>query len=180
MSVSGNILPYKLALCPETEGVKHRDHSKPQPDDCHTVEVHGMSGAVQNCPIFDMYLAKQDRLEKPVPFWGVKVTHDEKEANMELIYVEVTLGVSTEIVGALKGTSSAITLETYINPYSTVKVKLPLYVNHRALVFGEKLFFYKPAGKPIEKKRKDTEEVDPLADFVKSSSRKQGKSQRKG
>ena len=80
------------------------------------MEVSGMSGAVQNCPIFDMYLAKQDRLEKPVPFWGVKVTHDEDEANMELIYVVVTLGVSTEIVGALKGTSSAITLETYINP----------------------------------------------------------------
>ena len=53
-----------------------------------------------------------------------------------------------------------------LNPESTVKVILPLYVNHRTLEFGDRLLFYKKAGKAVEEKGKDLEEIDQVADFV--------------
>ena len=60
-------------------------------------------------------------------------------------------------------------LGSCINPESTVKVTLPLYLNHRRLEFGDQLRYYKPAEEPEEKKRKTLEQVDSLADFVKIS-----------
>ena len=168
VSVSVEIKPHCLALAPETESVKHRDRTKEQPKDCHTVSVEGMSRLVGNCPRLDMYLPSQTSKEQPVPFWSVKPTHVEAEANMELIYVAVSVGVSTGIIGELHDKGVGVMLGSYINPESTVKVILPLYVNHRTLEFGDQLLYYKPAEAPDEKKRKALEEVDPLADFVRN------------
>ena len=89
---------------------------------------------------------------------------------MELIHVAVSVGVSTGILGELAGTSGGIMLQSYINPESTVKVILPLYVNHRTLEFGDQLLFYKKAGKAVEKKGKDLEEIDEVAEFVSALS----------
>ena len=59
-------------------------------------------------------------------------------------------------------------LESYISPEASVKVILPVFVNHRTLEKREQLFFYKKAEAPEEKKQKAAEPVDPLADFVKN------------
>ena len=168
VSVSGEIKPHCLALAPETESVKHRDRTKEQPKDCHPVTVEGMDRLVEYRLYFDMYLQAQTSKEKPAPFWNVKPTHVEAEANMELIYVAVSVGVSTGIIGELKDTGDGVMLGSCINPESTVKVTLPLYLNHRRLAFGDQLLYYKPAEAPEEKKRKTLEEVDPLAAFVKN------------
>jgi len=170
-----------LALAPETETAKHRDRTKEQPKEGHSVKVEGMSGLFEDCPCFDMYIPEQKGLAKPVPFWTIKPTHVEAEANMELIWVAVSVGVSTGIVGQLNTTRSGEMLRSYITPESTVKVTLPLYVNHRLLEFGDQLRFYKPAGKPDEKKRK-VEVADDLADFVKScaEARKRPRKQPRG
>ena len=158
-----------LVLAPETERVMHRDRTKEQPQDCHSVGVENLGRVVENCPLFDMYLPVQKSLEKPVPFWTVTTTHEKEKANMELIHVAVSVGVSTGILGELAETSGGIMLQSYINPEPTVKVILPLYVNHRTLEFGDQPLYYKPAEAPDEKKRKALEEVDPLADFVRTS-----------
>ena len=131
------------------------------------MKVEGMSRLLEDCPCFDMYLPDQKGLAKPVPFWTVKPTHVEAEANMELIWVAVSVGGSTGILGKLNLTSGGEMLRSYITPESTVKVTLPLYVNHRRLVFGDQLRFYKPASEPDGKKRK-VEVPDSLADFVKN------------
>jgi hypothetical protein len=157
-----------LALAPETEGgPKHRDRTKEQPKEGHSVKVEGMSGFVGDCPCFDLYLPAQVSHSKPVPFWSVKPTHVEAEANMELIWVAVSVGVSTGILGELRSTSGGEMLRSHITPECTVKVTLPLYVNHRRLEFGDQLRFYKPASEPDGKKRK-VEVTDSLADFVKN------------
>ena len=155
-----------MALAPETETVKHRDRTKEQPKEGHSVKVEGMSGLLDDCPCFDMYLPDQKSLAKPVPFWTVKPTHVEAEANMELIWVAVSVGVSTGILGELNKTSGGELLGSYITPESTVKVTLPLYVNYRQLEFGDQLRFFKPAEKPDERKRKE-EVAESIADFVK-------------
>ena len=165
--VSGKIDPHCLALAPESEAVKHRDRTKEQPKEGHSVKVEGMSVLFQDCPCFDMYVQEQKGLAKPVPFWSVRPTRVEAEANMELIWVAVSVGVSTEMEGQLNLTRSGEMLRSYITPESTVKVTLPLYVNHRLLEFGDQLRFYKPAEERNEKKRK-AEVTDDLADFVKS------------
>ena len=59
-------------------------------------------------------------------------------------------------------------LRSYITPESTVKVTLPLYVNHRRLGFGDQLRFYKPASEPEERTRAVIEAPDFLAEFVKN------------
>ena len=164
-----------MALAPESETVQHRDRTKEQPKEGHSVKVEGMSVLTEDCPCFDMYLPEQKGLAKPVPFWSVRPTHVEAEANMELIWVAVSVGVSTAIEGQLNLTKSAEMLRSYITPESTVKVTLPLYVNHRLLEFGDQLRFYKPAEERNEKKRK-VEVVDDLADFVKSCSQARKKS----
>ena len=156
-----------MALAPETETVKHRDRTKEQPKESQSVKVEGMGGLFEDCPIFDMYLPEQKGLAKPVPFWTVKPTHEEAEANMELIWVAVSVGVSTEITGKLNLKSAGELLTSYINPESTVKVTLPLYANHRHLYFGDQLRYYKPAEEPEEKKRK-VQVADCIADFVKN------------
>ena len=159
-----------LVLAPESEKVMHRDRTKEQPQDCHPVKVENLCRIVENCPLLDMYLPMQKSLEKPVPFWTVTITHEKEKANMELIDVAVSVGVSTGILGELAETSGGIMLQSYINPESTVKVILPLYVNHRTLEFGDQLLFYKKAGKAVEKKGKDLEEIDEVAEFVSALS----------
>jgi hypothetical protein len=162
-----------LALAPETEGgPKHRDRTKEQPKEGHSVKVEGMSRFVGDCPSFDMYLPAQVSHSKPVPFWSVKATHVEADANMELISVAVSVGVSAGMLGDLSGTSAGELLRSHINPESTVKVTLPLYVNHRRLVFGDQLRFYKPASEPEERTRAVIEAPDFLAAFVKNRGRK--------
>ena len=155
-----------MALAPETETAKHRDRTKEQPKEGHSVKVEGMSGLFEDCPCFDMYLPDQKGLAKPVPFWTVKPTHVEAEANMELIWVAVSVGVSTGIEGPLHLEASGEMLRSYISPESTVKVILPIFVNHRLLEFGDELRFYRPFVE-TEKKRK-VEVADDLADFVRS------------
>ena len=167
VSVSGIINPHCLALAPETETAKHRDRTKEQPKEGHSVKVEGMSGLLEDCPCFDMYLPDQKGLAKPVPFWTVKPTHVEAEANMELIWVAVSVGVSTEMTGKLNSNSVGALLKSYINPESTVTVTLPLLVNHKHLYFGDQLRFYKPAEEPAEKKRK-VELTDGITDFTKN------------
>ena len=131
------------------------------------MKVEGMSVLNEDCPFFDIYLPENKGLAKPVPFWTVRPTHVEAEANMELIWVAVSVGVSTEMEGQLNLTSSGEMLRSYISPESTVKVTLPLYVNHRLLEFGDQLLFYKPAEYRPETKRKEKVHDD-VADFVKS------------
>ena len=166
VSVSGEINPHCLALAPESETVKHRDRTKEQPKQGHSVTVEGISGLLDDSPYFDMYLPEQKGLEKPVPFWTVKTTHVEEEANMELIWVAVSVGVSTGTIAELNSTPGGEELRSYINPESTVKVRLPLYINHRRLEFGDQLRFFKAAEKPDEKKRKEAE-LDNISDFAK-------------
>ena len=135
------------------------------------MKVEGMSVLTEDCPCFDMYLPEQKGLAKPVPFWTVRPTHVEEEANMELIWVAVSVGVSTAIEGQLNLTKSGEMLRSYITPESTVKVTLPLYVNHRLLEFGDQLLFYKPAENRPETKRKE-KVVDDVAAFVQSLAKK--------
>ena len=158
-----------MALAPETETVKHRDRTKEQPKECHTVIVEGMGPLMEKRPYFDMYLPAQTSAEKPVPFWNVKPTSVKAEANMELISVAVSVRVSTGIIGELRNTYDGVMLGPSVNPESTVQVTLPLFLNHRRLEFGDKLRYYKPAEVPEEKKRKTLEEIDPLADFVRTT-----------
>ena len=158
-----------MALALETESVKHRGRTKEQPKDCHTVIVEGMGPLMEKRPYFDMYLPAQTSVEKPVPFWNVKPTSVKAEANMELISVAVSVGVSTGIIGELRDAGDGVMLGSCINPESTVKVTLPLFLNHRRLEFGDQLRYYKPAEVIEEKKRKTLEQVDSLADFVKIS-----------
>ena len=113
-----------------------------------------------------MYLTGPSGSAKPVPFWGVRPVHVEEEANMKLIWVAVSVGVSTGIQGPLHLEASGEMLRSYISPESTVKVILPIYVNHRLLEFGDELRFYTPFVE-TEKKRK-VEVADDLADFVRS------------
>ena len=168
VSVSGPIEPYCLALAPETDTPKHRDRTKEQPKDCYSVSVEGLGG-LAGCPRFDMYLPRQQAtLEKPVPFWSVKPTHIQAEANMELIEVAVTVRVSAGIKGELKETSPGVMLESYISPETLVKVVLPVFVNRRTLEKREQLFFYKKAEAPEEKKQTVAEPVDSLTAFVKN------------
>ena len=51
-------------------------------------------------------------------------------------------------------------LESYVAPEVDVTVILPVYVNNRAIEFGEKLCFYKEAVEKEEKKQKAPEKVD--------------------
>ena len=167
-----------MALAPESEAPKHRDRTKEQPKDVHSVKVEGMDAIFEDCPFFDMYLTGSSGSAKPVPFWGVRPVHVEEEANMKLIWVAVSVGVSTGIQGPLHLEASGEMLRSYISPESTVKVILPIFVNHRLLEFGDELRFYTPAVKPDEKKRK-VEVADDLADFVKdrAAARQGGKRQ---
>ena len=119
------------------------------------MKVEGMGLLYEDCPIFDMYLPEQKVLAKPAPFWNVKPTHEEAEANMELISVAVSVGVSAAMTGNLKSNSVGTLLKSYINPETTVTVTLPLFVNHKHLYVGDQLRFYKPAEEPAEKKRGD-------------------------
>ena len=168
VSVSGPIKPYCLALAPETDTPKHRDRTKEQPKDCHSVSVEGLGGLAGGSR-FDMYLPRaQATLEKPVPFWSVKPTQIQAEANMELIEVAVPVRVSAEIKGELKGTRSGVMLESYISPENLVTVVLPVFVNRRTLEKREQLFFYKKAEAPEEKKQTVAEPVDSLTEFVKN------------
>ena len=137
------------------------------------MKVEGMSVLNEDCPFFDIYLPEtKGLLAKPVPFWAVKPTHVEAEANMELIQVAVSVGVSTEMEGQLKSTSSGEMLRSYISPESTVKVTLPLYVNHRLLELGDQLLFYKPAENRPETKRKE-KVIDDVVAFVQRRFSKQ-------
>ena len=167
VSVSGVIKPHCLALAPETETVKHRDRTKEQPKESQSVKVEGMGGLFEDCPIFDMYLPEQKGLAKPAPFWNVKPTHEEAEANMELISVAVSVGVSAAMTGNLKSNNVGTLLKSYINPETTVTVTLPLFVNHKHLYVGDQLRYYKPAEEPAEKKRK-VEVTDGITDFIKN------------
>ena len=166
-----------MALAPESDAPKHRDRTKEQPKDVHSVKVEGMSAIFEDCPCFDMYLTGSSGSAKPVPFWGVRPVHVEEEANMKLIWVAVSVGVSTGIEGPLNLAASGEMLRSYISPESTVKVILPIYVNHRLLEFGDELRFYRPFVE-TEKKRK-VEVADDLADFVKgrAAARQGGKRQ---
>ena len=130
------------------------------------MKVENLCRIVENCPLLDMYLPMQKSLEKPVPFWTVTTTHEKEKANMELIHVAVSVGVSTGILGELAETSGGIMLQSYINPEPTVKVILSLYVNRRTLEFGGQLLFYKKAEKAAEKKGKGLKEIDQVAEFV--------------
>jgi hypothetical protein len=91
-------------------------------------------------------------LEKPVPFWHVKSTDVEEDANMELIKVAVAVGVPAGIRGRFKGQGVGIMLDSYINPEATVTVILPVFVNSSRLEFGDKLVFYKKPEATEEKK----------------------------
>ena len=106
-------------------------------------------------------------MEKPVPFWHVKPTDVQEDANMELIQVAVAVGVSAEIRGRFKGQGVGIMLDSYINPEATVKVILPVFVNTSRLEFGDQLVFYKKPEATEEKKRKVVEEVDAIAEWAK-------------
>ena len=143
------------------------------------MRVEGMSKIFADCPSFDMYLPETKIFAKPVPFWYIKPTQVEAEANMELIWVAVSVGVSTVLEGELNKTISGELLRSYITPESTVKVTLPVYVNHRLLEFGDQLRFYKPPETTDGKKRK-VQVADDLADFVKScaEARKRPKARR--
>ena len=168
VSVSGVIQPHCLALAPETERVLHRDRTKEQPKERReSVKVEGMGVFFEDCPIFDMYLPEQKGLAKPAQFWNVKPTHEEAEANMELISVDVSVGVSAAMTGNLKFNNAGTLLKSYISPETTVTVTLPLFVNHKHLYVGDQLRFYKPAEEPAEKKRK-VEFTDGITDFIKN------------
>ena len=114
-----------------------------------------------------MYFQEQKGLAKPVPFWTVRPTPVEADANMELIWVAVSVGGSAGIEGPFNLTKNGEMLRSYINPESTVKVTLPVYVNNKLLEYGDELRYYKPAGQSDEKQRKEVV-ADDLADFMKS------------
>ena len=125
-----------------------------------------MDQIFDDCPCFEIYLPEHKSSEKPVPFWTIQPTHVEAEANMELISVTVSVGVSTGMQGELNATSSGELLRSYITPESTVEVTLPLYVNHRRLEFGDQLRFYKPPVATPESNKRKIVVVDDLAEFV--------------
>jgi hypothetical protein len=186
LSVSGRIKPFTLALVPETEAVKHRDYSKPQPKDLlygnaanHDVGLQGLEAIIEDCPGMNIYLGRQGNSEKPVPFWHVEPADDEDDANMRLIGVTVEVRVSAGILGDLKTQSAGIILDSYINPEAVVKVTLPVFVNTRLLKFGEKLTFYKKAEAAEEKKRKGVEEIDSIADWAKQRAEERKKKMKK-
>ena len=186
LSVSGRIKPFTLALVPETEAVKHRDYSKPQPKDLlygnaanHDVGLQGLEAIIEDCPSMNIYLGRQGNSEKPVPFWHVEPADDEDDANMKLIGVTVEVRVSAGILGDLKLQSTGIILDSYINPEAVVKVTLPVFVNTRLLKFGEKLTFYKKAEAAEEKKRKGVEEIDAIADWAKQRAEERKKKMKK-
>jgi hypothetical protein len=167
LSVPGHIDPLCLALAPETDHVKHRDYSKPEPKDIRAVVVEGLGSILEECPSIDIYLGKHSSSEKPVPFWHVKPIEKKEDANMELIKVAVTVWASAGIRGPVKDQGVGTMLDSYMNPEATVKVILPVFVNTKRLEFGEQLFYYKPAEPTEERKRKPVEEVDNLAEWVK-------------
>ena len=127
-----------------------------------------------------MYLGKHSSSEKAVPFWHVKPIEKEEDANMELIKVSVSVWASAGIKGAWNNQSAGTMLDSYINPETTVRVVLPVFVNHKRLEFGEQLKYYKPAEPNEEKKRKPVEEVDNLAEWVKGRDGADKKKRAKG
>ena len=117
-----------------------------------------------------------------MPFWHVELIEKKEDANMELITVSVSVWASAGTKGAWNNQSAGTMLTSYINPETTVRVVLPVFVNHKRLEFGEQLKYYKPAEPNEEKKRKPVEEVDNLAEWVKgrdgAGQKKKAKGQR--
>ena len=180
LSVPGHIDPLGLALAPETDHVKHRDYSKPEPKDSRAVFVEGLGSVLEECPDINMYLGKHSSSEKAVPFGHVKPIEKEEDANMELIKVSVAVWASAGIQGPWSGKSAGTMLASYINPEVTVKVILPVFVNIKRLEFGEQLKYYKPAEPNEEKKRKPVEEVDNLAEWIKGRAANEGPKRPRG
>jgi hypothetical protein len=180
LSVPGHIDPLGLALAPETDHIKQRDHTKPPPKDSRNVSIEGLDSVLENCPDINMYLGNHSSPEKAVPFWHVKPSDKEEDANMELINVSVSVWASAGVKGAWGNHSAGTMLDSYINPETTVRVVLPVFVNHKRVEFGEQLKYYKPAEPNEEKKRKAVREPDHLDEWVKGREEAEKKKRGKG
>ena len=156
-----------MAFAPETDSVKHVDAGdEPKPDSL-PVAFEGMRSLMgENCPSFRIFLGKMMSSEKPSPFWHVKPTDAEEDANMIQTTIAVAVRVSADIRGDFKKEGACTQLEHHLCPEVEVKVVLPLYVNFRTIEKGEKLCFYKPA-ESDKKERKAPEEINTLAKWKK-------------
>ena len=155
VSVSGPIARLCLALALETDQVKHVDASEEPARDAHKVEFENMASLMGSpCPSFRIYLGRLASSEKPAPFWHVKSTDVPEEANMELTPVAVSVQVSAAMTGRFKSEGAGTMLQSYVAPEVDVTVILPVYVNNRAIEFGETLCLYKEAVEKEEKKGK--------------------------
>jgi hypothetical protein len=164
VSVSGLIERLCLALSPETDSVKHVDAGDEPAKDSHKVEFEGMTSLMgETCPYFRVFLGKLLSSEKAAPFWHVKPTDAEEDANMVLTKIAVAVRVSAEVRGEFKSQGACTMLQHYVSPEVEVKVILPLYVNSRTIEKGEKLCFYKKADESEQKERKAPEEIDTIS-----------------
>ena len=128
---------------------------KEPPKDGHHVEFEGLGSLMgEPCPSFRVFLGKLLSSDKAAPFWHVKPTDVEEDANMVLTTIAVAVRVSAAMRGQFKQEGDCTMLEHYICPEVEVKVILPLYVNNRALEIGETLCVYKEAVASEEKQRK--------------------------
>jgi hypothetical protein len=167
VSVAGLIERLHLGLAPETDSIKHVDAgAEPQPDS-HQVEFEGMRSLMgETCPSFRVFLGKMMSTEKAAPFWHVKPTDAEEDANMVQTKIAVAVRVSADVRGEFKQEGACTLLEHYLCPEVEVKVILPLYVNSRTIEKGEKLCFYKKA-ESEKKERKAPEEIDTIGTWKK-------------
>jgi hypothetical protein len=167
VSVAGRIERLHLALAPETDSVKHVDAGEEPKQDSIQVEFEGMRSLMgENCPSFRVFLGKMTNSERPAPFWHIKPTDAEEDANMVQTKIAVAVRVSAAIKGEFSREGACTNLEHYVCPEVELKVLLPLYVNSRTIEQGEKLCFYKQA-ESEKKERKAPEEIDSLAAWKK-------------
>ena len=94
-------------------------------------------------------------------------TETEDDANMVVVHVAVSVTFTGELQGAMQTEHAAICFAPRVQPDSTVKVILPVLVNHKAIDARMRLQAYEAKAEKDDKRKHEVTPIDGLAEWKK-------------